>query len=483
MKKVTLILASALLLSCFTACKKDDPTVTQTRSGWKIDAPAYMDGKLSFDVYKTNLGFDLDPEKQTDKMQIISGTSRKGFETYLDKVKKNDYTEIVRTEVNGNLFVEYEKDGKLLYTYYTAYANEARVVTDSASVVETDAEYDYTPKANESTTIYQWSMMNDPLAFNGTNSIYANNGMFYIIHQANNKIILVDGGGGKQATETAVNAFLDFLYEITEKDRTEKIEVSAFILTHAHGDHRVFVQRLLEKHSDKIYIERAFYNVPFHDSTSSKKSYIHFAEMLKTHNPNIIYLKPHTGQSIRLGELTLDIMLTHEDLVIPESATSRCGDFNNTTTVIKFSAFGKSYLQLGDYSGSHSDGIESIFLGLYKNGTAYPALQSDIVQVAHHAIEGDQANLYNAIGARYAFIPQTDTDFDAEGVVMMKSTFQATVEQLYESNANAEIYLQSRYTHALTIAQDGTITHSQEPIRGANADYADLLATVPPYQK
>ena len=235
--------------------------------------------------------------------------------------------------------------------------------------------------------------------------------------------------------------------------------------------------------ADKIYIERAFYNVPFHDSTSSKKSYIHFAEMLKTHNPNIIYLKPHTGQSIRLGELTLDIMLTHEDLVIPESATSRCGDFNNTTTVIKFSAFGKSYLQLGDYSGSHSDGIEAIFLSLYKNGNAYPALQSDIVQVAHHALEGNQANVYKAIGARYAFIPQTDTDFDAEGVVMMKSTFQATVEQLYESNANAEIYLQSRYTHALTIAQDGTITHSQEPIRGANADYADLLATVPPYQK
>ena len=482
-KKVTLLLATSLVFTSFAACKKEDPSITQTRTGWKLDAPAYMGGKLSFDTYKTNLGFDLNPETQKDEMQIIYNTTREGFEAYLDKVKKNNYKEIVRTEVNGNLFVEYEKNGDLLYTYYTAYANEARVVLDSASVIETAIEYDYTPKSGETTSIYQWALMNDPLAFNGTNSPYANNGMFYIIRQADNKIILVDGGGGKQAPETAVNALLDFLYEITGTPRTEKIQISAFILTHAHGDHKLFVQRLLENHSDKIHIERAIYNVPFHDTASSTTSFINFAKLLKEHNPNIIYMKPHTGQSIRLGELTLDIMLTHEDLVIPESASTRCGDFNNTSTVIKFTAYGKSYMQLGDYSGSPSDNIEKIFLGLYKNGNAYPALKSDIVQVAHHALEGNQANVYNAIGAKYAFIPQTDTDFDGEGVAMLKATFQATVDQIFAANAEAEVYLQSRYTHALTISQDGAITHSSEAIRGANEDYADWLATVPAFAK
>ena len=482
-KQFAFFLATSLVLTSLVACKKEDTTITQTRDGWKIDAPAYMDGKLSFGVYKTNLGFDLNPETQQDEMQIVYNTSRQGFESYLTKVKKNDYNEIVRTEVNGNLFAEYEKDGKILYTYYTAYSNEARVVLDSASVIETQFEYEYSAKDGDSVTIYQWGMMNDPLAFNGTNSPYSNNGMFYIIRQANGKLILVDGGGGKQATANAVNALVDFLYEITGKAQTEKIEISAFILTHAHGDHRIFVQRLLENHGDKIFIERAMYNVPFHDSKSSTTSFINFAKLLKEHNPNMLYIKPHTGQSVRLGELTLDILLTHEDLVIPESATTRCGDFNNTTTVIKFTAFGKTYLQLGDYSGSPSDKIEDVFLGLYKQGNTYPTLQSDIVQVAHHALEGDQVNVYKAIGARYAFIPQTDTDFDGEGVSMMKNAFQSTVNQLIMANASVDIYLQSRYTHALTIQKDGTITHTSEVLRGANEDYQGYLDSVPAFMK
>ncbi len=234
----------------------------------------------------------------------------------------------------------------------------------------------------------------------------------------------------------------------------------------------------MRNHSGNICIERAIYNVPYGGGGSFKT----FAQQLKANNPDILYLKPHTGQSIRLGELTLDIMLTHEDFVSATSGASRCGaDFNNTSTVIKFSAFGKSYLQLGDYSGSPGDGLETLFLGLYKNGNAYPALKSDIVQVAHHALNGTQKNVYQVVGARYAFIPQTDTDFDA--VSMKDPGIQTTVNQIYEANANAEIYLQSRYIHALTISQNGTITHNQEPIRGANANYTDLLATAPPYQK
>lgn len=490
MKKFALFLASIALCSSLTACNANptisttDPTITQTRNGWKIDAPAYMDGKLSLDAYNKHLGFDLDSTTQADEMQLAYDTTREGFARYLDKVKKNNYNEIVRTEVNGNLFVEYEKDGKLLYTYYTANANEARIILDSASVIETQFEYAYTPQANESTTIYQWALMNDPMGFNATTSPYPNNGMFYIIHQANDKIIFVDGGGGRQATDKAVNALLDFLYEITGKSPTEKIEVSAFILTHAHGDHKAFVEKLLKNHSDKICIERAIYNVPYHTGSSNEKSFINFAKLLKENNPNILYLKPHTGQSVTLGEVTLDIMLTHEDLVSARSGISRCGaDYNNTSTVIKFTAFGRTYLQLGDYSGSASDGLEEIFLGLYKNGTAHPALKCDIVQVAHHAIEGNQANVYNAVGAKYAFIPQTDTDFDAESLTMMTNNFQTTINQLYQANADTEIYLQSRFVHALTIAQDGCITHSKQDIKGASDDYADWLATVPAYQR
>ena len=91
-KKLSFIFATVFALSGFAACKKDDPTVTQTRSGWLLSAPAYMDGTLSFNAYQTGMGLDLDPQNTVGEMQVITQTSREGFDTYLTKVTKNGST-------------------------------------------------------------------------------------------------------------------------------------------------------------------------------------------------------------------------------------------------------------------------------------------------------------------------------------------------------------------------------------------------------
>ena len=101
-KKLSFIFATVFALSGFAACEKDDTTVTQTRSGWLLSAPAYMDGTLSLNTYQTGMGLDLDPQNKAGEMQVITQTSREGFESYLSKVTKNGYTEIARNEISAN---------------------------------------------------------------------------------------------------------------------------------------------------------------------------------------------------------------------------------------------------------------------------------------------------------------------------------------------------------------------------------------------
>ena len=484
-KRLSFVLAIAFLFAGLSACNKpeNDPSVSETRAGWTLSAPAYMDGELALNLYSTGVGLDLNPDNKAGDMQLITKTSRAKFETYLSKVQKNGYQEIAKNEVNGNLYAEFEKDNEILYTYYTDAFGEARVIEDKVSVAHTDIEYEHTQKDGKDTVIYQYALMNDPYGNNNKSTPYADNGMFYIIRQANDKLILVDGGSAKQAPESAVDGLLQFLYQITGKPQSEKIEVSAFILTHGHSDHKQLVQKLIQKYSDKIDIESAIYNIPW---LTQKSAFMTFGALIKEKYPNIKYLKPHTGQSIRLGEVTLDILLTHEDIVDEASGFTKISNYNNTTTVMKYTVNGKTFMQLGDFSGSQNNGKEKIFLGMYKDADgAYPVLQSDIVQVAHHALENDMENTYQAIGARYAFIPQADCNFSEYRFQQAKcSTYQDTVNDIISANANVEMFFQNRNTYALSIAKNGAITKlAPIAIIGADEGYAELIGAVSPFHR
>lgn len=481
MKKLFICaLAAVTVCAASPACKKEDPTVKEKRSGWLLSAPAYMDGTLSYRTYNTGMGLEFDPQKSAGELQVIQGTSRDGFETYLEKVEKNGYDEVVRTETNGNLHVEYEKDGQILYTYYVKNLKEARVIEDAFSAKETDVEYVYELQDGETTTVYQYALMNNPLGNNDGSTPYPDNGMFYIFRQANGNLILIDGGDMTQATDTATTALLDFLYQITGKAKTEKLTVSAIMISHAHPDHKGFIHKLVQNHSANLSIERAFYNPPFWQADEAcGADYVAFGKLLKEKFPNIQYVKPHTGQSIQLGEVQMDVLLTHEDLLIPNVAQTMITNFNNSTTVVKYTVQGKTLLQLGDFIGTGNS--QERFLQMYKNGTSYPALKADIVQVGHHAMNR-MAALYEAIGARYAFVPAADCDFDAyEGQV--PDCYQTTINDVIAANADVELYFQSRKTCAFTIAKDGSISISQTDILGADSGYADLFAPYQAFQK
>ena len=455
----------------------------ESRTTWSLGVPAYEGGIVSSKTYNIGPGVNISSNTARSQMQAVSNTNRSEFDAYIAKLEDNGYTKISKNTVENNVYVQYKntEKSKLVYAYYIDKFKEARIIDDMTSIAETDFEYSYTPKLGETAAIYQWGMMYDANA-NGNNLVdpYPNNGMFYIIRLSDNSLVLIDGGGPEQATGKATEALVDFMYEITGTQDGEKIRISCIMITHPHGDHKQFVENLIKDHSDKINIERAMFNIP-----TFANEYIYFTplgESLVQNFPNVKFIKPHTGQRIQLGDMKIDIIMTHEDLIDPDDCSSILTTSNNASTIMKLTLNGKSMMVLGDFGGDNSATVENSeviarLLGMYENAEGeYSNLKCDIVQVAHHGINDGLGDVYNAIGAKYALFSQQDVAVWQ----MAHQCFKTVVSQLSTAGAT-HILFEGRYTHCLTIAQDGTITHTKETLRGANDDYADRISAYLPY--
>jgi hypothetical protein len=146
---------------------------------WKSSLPFYNYGDLAPKTY--NIGFTgtFSASANSGKMQLISNTSAEDFNAYINTVKAEGFNEIAHTEVNGNLYYQFAKGNKGYYLYYTAFANEVRVIDDYSSALETNFEYSYTPKEGETAAIYQYGLMQNPTGQGGTiteTKRYENNG-------------------------------------------------------------------------------------------------------------------------------------------------------------------------------------------------------------------------------------------------------------------------------------------------------------------
>lgn len=443
-----------------------------TRKGWQLSVPAYLGGVVSSSAYNNGPGLTITAESALSRMQAISGTNRAEYDNYLETLAANGYTEIAKTEFNGNVFAQYKNktNNRLVYAYLWAALNEVRVIEDKASVAETDFEYTYTPAAGEETAIYQYAMMyNRNGNGNQVGDPYPNCGMFYIVRLADNKLILIDGGASNQATDAATAELMKFMREITGKSETEKVDIAAVLISHAHGDHKTFVEQLVNKYSTEINIERAVYNLPNWDYGG----FTALGKALKEKFPNIKFIKPHAGQNLQLGNISIDIITTHEDIVDADTGATRIIDFNSTSTVYRLNVNNKTIMIMGDWGGGDTRApadyaeTERRLLAVYANATTGESyLKSDIIQIAHHALNPYMENINKAIAAKYAFFPAADVALASQA---HPNVVNVNYNQFIAAGGVAEqVYFSSRYTYCLAIAQDGTITVAAQNIRGAD---------------
>ena len=370
-----------------TESPADDPDKDQipvageetVREGWLLsEIPSYEGGSLSSSLYNSGPGLASDSVSTTDEdsyMQLVSRTTSAEFETYLTKLESLGYRKISKITQDSNIYAEYKGGGKLIYAYYTHTTRTARIIDDRSSVsVE---QFSYTCQSKGTSTVYQYGLYQA-----GNTSTTMDCGMMYVIRQADNSLIIIDGGHQYQATDLAAQGFMDFLHEITGTTADQRVNIASWFITHAHADHLMMAAKVLHRYHNEINLERVFYNFPsFQVVTSGYRAFptTWFKHIVTTYYDNAIFMKPHTGMNFNSGDVNIQVLYTHEDAVTYNKASvCSVSDYNSTSTVLKFTIDGKTFLLLGDSTGE----AESYMMKMYKDKTIF---QSDLLQVAHHS--------------------------------------------------------------------------------------------------
>ena len=454
-----------------------DAPSAYTRDGWLLASPAYDGGTLAPHLYDCGTGNHADNNSASSErsfMMCVSQTSSEQFSAYEAKLLACGYaldsSNAVKSSTGkDNFFRGYRKGSQYLWLYYLAETEEVRVIDDRASTPVSEFAYAFDYDNNTATELYLYGMQYDE---------QGGSGAFFIIKQADGSVILIDGGSKEQITAAsgAVADLWNFLHTITGKAKDEKIVIACWFVTHPHGDHHAFVSALIRNYHDKLDLQRVMFNFPNPDeATKGVKNGENMGidnsacEAVSTYFPNAMFLKCHTGQKIRLGSLTIDVMITHEDAVNAESGRSRMPEGNAMTSVVRFTfADGTRYLELGDFTGEESASEKSHYMErqqLLAQMYAASEFECEITSIAHHGYNS-LPYIYPKIKAQYAL--WTNTRFTSFESLNANNQWKwVRSEQIKTQLSNSGVTPTYYYAAAGTVkleCKNGTITASQNTL-------------------
>lgn len=428
-------------------------------TGWLVEeVPCFDGGVYSDHIYSAGQGIDDGsfPEEKNSEMMIISETDEAMFLDYCEKLESYGYSREFDNARDGSLFREYVGEFGMIYTYYTAATGDCRVILDRNSTkTPGDFGYTYEKTAEDTTVIYQYGLpqINEIVPYSEELQLFVASdgtkwidcGMCYILKLADNSAVVIDGGDYHQFDDAQIDGMMSFLREVTDTDENEKVRIAGWFFTHIHEDHMAGFCRFLARYSEELSIERVFCNFPVIDDNKfgGMKTIGKLTDYLAEYaGSDYEFLKVHTGQSFTLADASFDIIYTHEDCVRSKTGATAFGyDTNNTSTVMKISFDGKTFLVLGDINTQARDIIS------YNNSPE--TLKSDIVQMGHHTIN-NLSLLYSKIKAEAVFVPASRATASWSGTRMQ------TVKDATKYVVNDMVFYSQEGTYGLAVV-DGEL--------------------------
>ena len=219
-------------------------------------------------------------------------------------------------------------------------------------------------------------------------------GMSYVFHMADGRFFIIDGGYFTPGEE-------DRLYDFLAERCDGTPVVAGWFFSHAHQDHVGCFINFLWKYRGRVVIENLLYNfqpVDFSNidgdwKSSDPATVKEFYRAVGETCGGVPVITPRTGDVLRFGEITVEVLYTQEDLYPKKAA------FNDYSTVITTQVGGQKLLWLGDIQEKGS----RILCKKKKD-----KLACDIVQVAHHGFGGATKALYAKTHAKVALWPTAD---------------------------------------------------------------------------
>lgn len=343
------------------------------------------------------------------------------YNSYLQLLSDNGYTEYYDREVSENNFAGYCKGVEAVWVYYLGNTSELRVILEPYTALPT-----FTADGEKVT---EASLTQFGFFYESYNSNTAN-GMSYIITLEDGRYIIIDGGY-EQTNSYGLSEKLYNYLEANNKRSDGKIVIAAWILTHSHSDHYQTFERFGKNYGDQVTLEYVLCNIPTDIAvadTTNKDTYLYRKmDSLMSYYPGSKEYTLHTGFEFSVGGVSVEILSTYEDIYpnALEEMNDTCltfrvtfneGDTDEATAIF-----------LADIYRVHANRLVEMW-GDY--------LKTNIVQVAHHGWDngGSQA-LYEKINADYALWSNSEKHLNATS-----GNGKTIREMLKKINADIKIY-------------------------------------------
>lgn len=296
------------------------------------------------------------------------------------------------------------------------------------------------PDVNES-AVYQFSFPYYDIN-HLDKTLYARNGMLYVVKLFDNRLIIIDGGAPLQCSDHNVNEFMSFIHEITGTAENERINIAMWYGTHCHADHINFFYKVVHKHRNEVNVERLMFNYQAFSVIEYSSRVGKFRNLLKSYCPNAKYIKARSGYSFQLNNAFCEVLYSHEDFVNAEDATVNLTNANDGCCILKLVLNGKTFLFPGDINTA----AEDILLRNFSEKT----LRADVLQGAHHMINNLE-RIYPVIAPTYVMCPQSE--------YRTKKRF-ASYQSLLEIVDEENFFFADRGIYGFAPKDDGSITIS-----------------------
>lgn len=387
-------------------------------------------GAKSFGIEKNYVGkMDL-PECETsgnlynadegNYTYNVSNISKKDYSGVINQIRGDGFLRHSTHTIGESSFATYYKDSiygsQVLYMSYHGAIDTMRMTWGPLEYLPPAEEIRADNKATPTITQMHLQMVDN--GFDGTGNTTGAPGMSYLLQLSDGRFIVIDGGNsdaminvavqgangawgmGDQISTQDAKRLYDTMCEMMPSD-AQRPTVAMWYFSHVHGDHMNLAIDFLKNYAGKFNLELVAYNfLNFYNSATADK----FRYRLETSFPEAETWIMHTGQTMQLPGCTVEVMSTPEDFVCTGKELT---DPNNASVVIRITLAKTSFMVLGDAYPTTGDFMRDAY---------GEALQSDILQMAHHGFNGAVSSdkFYDKIDPKICLWPCDEFRFQTD---------------------------------------------------------------------